>query len=100
MRLEARWGGGDEASIRKHAAELVAFAPDVLVAVGSSAEVLLKVTHTIPIVFVVVPDPVGAGYVESLSQPGGIATGFMMSGHSVLRIVATQNDGRSPFRRS
>ena len=79
MRLEARWGEGDEAATRKHAAELVALAPDVIVAVGgTSAEVLLKVTRTIPIVFVVVPDPVGSGFVERLSRPGGNATGFMM----------------------
>ena len=45
---------------------------------GAAAEVLLKVTHTIPIVFVIVPDPVGSGFVESLSQPGANATGFMM----------------------
>ena len=79
VRLEARWGGGDEAAIRKHAAELVALAPDVLVAGGgTSAEVMLKATRTIPIVFVIVPDPVGSGFVERLSRPGGNATGFMM----------------------
>jgi putative ABC transport system substrate-binding protein len=79
MRLEVRWAGGDQAAIRKHAAELVALAPDVLVAGGgAAAEVMLKVTHTIPIVFVIVPDPVGSGFVESLSKPGANATGFMM----------------------
>jgi putative ABC transport system substrate-binding protein len=79
VRIEVRWGGGDEAATRKNAAELVALAPDVLVAGGgAAAEVLLKVTHTIPIVFVIVPDPVGSGFVESLSQPGANATGFMM----------------------
>ena len=79
MRIELRWGGGDEATIRKYAQELVALAPDVVVAGGgAAAEVLLKVTHTIPIVFVIVPDPVGSGFVESLSQPGANATGFMM----------------------
>src|SRR5262249_14973103 len=56
-----------------------ALAPDVLVTPGGAAvEVMLKVTHTVPIVFAVVPDPVGSGFVESLSQPGGTATGFMM----------------------
>jgi putative ABC transport system substrate-binding protein len=79
VRLEVRWGGGDQAAIRKHAAELVALAPDVLVAGGgAAAEVILKVTRTIPIVFVIVPDPVGSGFVESLSKPGANATGFMM----------------------
>jgi putative tryptophan/tyrosine transport system substrate-binding protein len=79
VRIEVRWGEGDETAIRKHAAELVALAPDVLVAGGGSqAEVALKVTHTIPIVFVIAPDPVGSGLVESLSQPGANATGFMM----------------------
>jgi putative tryptophan/tyrosine transport system substrate-binding protein len=79
VRIEWRLGGGDEATTRKHAAELIALAPDVIVATGSlGAEVMLKATHTIPIVFVVTPDPVGSGYVESLSRPGGNATGFMM----------------------
>jgi putative tryptophan/tyrosine transport system substrate-binding protein len=79
VRLEARWGGGDEAATRKHATELVALGPDVLVAGGGTvAEVMLKATRTIPIVFVIVPDPVGSGFVERLSRPGGNATGFMM----------------------
>jgi putative ABC transport system substrate-binding protein len=79
VQIEMRWGGGDEAATRKYAAELVALAPDVLVSGGGAAtEVMLKVTHTIPIVFVIVPDPVGSGLVESLSQPGANATGFMM----------------------
>jgi len=79
VRLEVRWGGGDEAAIRKHAAELVALAPDVILAgSGTATEVMLKATRTIPIVFVIVPDPVGTGFVERLSRPGGNATGFMM----------------------
>jgi putative ABC transport system substrate-binding protein len=79
VRIEVRWGEGDDAAIRKYAAELVALAPDVLVAGGGAAtEIMLKATHTIPIVFVIVPDPVGSGFVESLSQPGANATGFMM----------------------
>jgi putative tryptophan/tyrosine transport system substrate-binding protein len=79
VRIEWRWGGGDEATTRKYAAELIALAPDVIVASGSlGAEVMLKATHTIPIVFVFTPDPVGSGYVESVSRPGGNATGFMM----------------------
>jgi putative ABC transport system substrate-binding protein len=79
VRIELRWSGGDAAKARKNAAELIALAPDVIVAPGSLAsEVMLKATHTIPIVFVITPDPVGSGYVESLSRPGGNATGFMM----------------------
>ena len=79
VRIEVRWGGGDQAAIQKHAAELVALAPNVLVAGGgAAAELMLKVTHTTPVVFVIVPDPVGSGFVESLSRPGGNATGFMM----------------------
>jgi putative tryptophan/tyrosine transport system substrate-binding protein len=79
VQIEVRYAEGDEAAIRKYAAELVALAPDVLVVGGGApAEVVLKVTHTIPIVFVIVPDPVGSGFVETLSQPGANATGFMM----------------------
>ena len=84
VRVEVRWSEGDEATIRKYAAELVALAPDVLVTPGGAAvEVMLKVTHTIPIVFAVVPDPVGSGFVDSLSQPGGNATGFMQFEYSL-----------------
>jgi putative ABC transport system substrate-binding protein len=79
VQIVVRWGGGNEAQTRKYAEELLALAPDVLVAGGgSAAEVLLKTTHTIPVVFVIVPDPVGSGFVERLSRPGGNATGFMM----------------------
>jgi len=79
VQIEVRYAEGDEAAIRKYAAELVALTPDVLVAAGGTpTEVALKVTRTIPIVFVIAPDPVGSGFVESLSQPGANATGFMM----------------------
>ena len=79
VRIEVRWSGGDEAKTRKYAAELIALAPDVIVASGSlGAEVMLKAIKTIPIVFVLTPDPVGSGYVEGVSRPGGNATGFMM----------------------
>jgi putative tryptophan/tyrosine transport system substrate-binding protein len=64
--------------MRKYAAELVALTPDVILAPGSSMGPLLEATRTVPIVFVITPDPVGAGYVNSLSRPGGNATGFMM----------------------
>ena len=79
VQIEVRYAEGDEAAIRKYAEELVALAPDVLVAAGSTpTEMAVKVTRTIPIVFVIAPDPVGSGFVESLSQPGANATGFMM----------------------
>jgi putative tryptophan/tyrosine transport system substrate-binding protein len=79
MRIDARWAAGNAADIRKHATELAASAPDVILASGSAGVApMLKATLTIPIVFVIVPDPVGSGYVRSLARPGGNATGFMM----------------------
>jgi putative ABC transport system substrate-binding protein len=79
VRIDTRWGAGNVADTRKYAAELVALAPDVILASGSAAaEPLLQATSTVPIVFAIVPDPVGAGYVASLSRPGGNATGFLM----------------------
>jgi putative ABC transport system substrate-binding protein len=83
VRIDARWANGSEAEMRKYATELAALAPEVILAIGVAAEPLLKVTHTLPVVFVVVPDPVGSGFVESLSQPGGNATGFMMFEYSL-----------------
>jgi len=78
VRLEIRQGGGDFDTIRKHAAELAALGPDVILAVGGSATgLLLQATRTVPIVFAIVPDPVGSGFVESLSRPGGNVTGFI-----------------------
>jgi putative ABC transport system substrate-binding protein len=75
--VEYRWGAGDVGLLQKHAAELVALAPDVIVANGDSAMgPLQQATRTIPIVFVNVGDPVGAGFVASLAQPGGNVTGF------------------------
>jgi putative ABC transport system substrate-binding protein len=79
VQIVARWTGGKNVELRKYAEELVALAPDVILAGGGSgAEVMLKATRIIPIVFAIVPDPVGAGIVERLSRPGGNATGFMM----------------------
>ncbi|HUI12018.1 MAG TPA: ABC transporter substrate-binding protein [Xanthobacteraceae bacterium] len=84
LRVEFRWSGGDEAQTRKQAAELVALGSDVIVTAGSAgAGVMVKATHTVPIVFAIVPDPVGSGFVESLSRPGGNATGFMMFEYSL-----------------
>jgi putative ABC transport system substrate-binding protein len=79
VRADVRWAGGNVAEMRKYAAELAALTPDVILNGGSaSLGPLLQVTRTIPIVFVIVPDPVGAGFVKSLSRPGGNVTGFMM----------------------
>jgi putative ABC transport system substrate-binding protein len=78
VRIDSRWPVGDSERFRTYAAELVALSPDVILATGSAAaEPLLRATHTIPVVFVVVPDPVGAGFVNSLARPGGNATGFI-----------------------
>jgi putative ABC transport system substrate-binding protein len=77
VQIDYRWGGGGAEARRKRAAELVALAPDVILAHSSAALApLLQVTRTVPIVFTVVADPVGAGYVEGLARPGGNATGF------------------------
>jgi ABC-type uncharacterized transport system substrate-binding protein len=80
VRIDTRWGAGDADRIRKYAAELVALAPDVILASGGMAVgPLLQVTRTVPIVFTQTPDPVGAGFVDSLARPGGNATGFTLS---------------------
>jgi putative tryptophan/tyrosine transport system substrate-binding protein len=77
-RIDIHWAGTDVENIRKHAAELATLAPDVILANGSVVVApLLQLTRTVPIVFVVVPDPVGAGFVDSLARPGGNATGFV-----------------------
>ena len=77
VRIETRWTRGNAADVRKYVAELIALTPDVILATGSAAVgPLLQVTRTLPIVFVTVPDPVGAGFVNSLARPGGNATGF------------------------
>jgi putative tryptophan/tyrosine transport system substrate-binding protein len=78
LRIDFRWGAGNVDRIRRDAAELVALAPDVLLAPGTSTlEPLLQLTRAVPIVFVHVADPVGGGFVESLAHPGGNATGFI-----------------------
>ena len=77
LRIEYRWSAGDPNRIRKDAADLVARAPDVLLTNGAAGVApLLQDTRNIPIVFVLVADPVGAGFVDSLALPGGNATGF------------------------
>jgi putative ABC transport system substrate-binding protein len=76
VRIDIRWGAGDSERARRFAAELVALAPNVILAVASTAVAALQATRTIPIVFLAVIDPVGAGFVESMARPGGNATGF------------------------
>jgi putative ABC transport system substrate-binding protein len=78
VQIDYRWAPRDVEQSRKHAEELVALSPDVILATGGiGVGPLLQVTRTLPIVFVQVTDPVGAGYVESLARPGGNATGFI-----------------------
>jgi putative ABC transport system substrate-binding protein len=75
---------GNAANVRKYAAELVALGPDVILVSGASALApLLQATRTVPIVFVAVADPVGAGLVESMARPGGNATGFIQFEYSL-----------------
>lgn len=84
MRIDTRWAGANAADIRKHAAELVALAPDVILSTGgASLAPLMQTTRTVPIVFANVPDPVGSGIVKSLARPGGNATGFMQFEYSL-----------------
>jgi len=84
VRIDTRWATTNPAEIRRHAAELVALAPDVILSTGdSTVPPLLQATRTVPIVFPVVSDPVGAGYVESLARPGGNVTGFMLHEYSI-----------------
>jgi putative ABC transport system substrate-binding protein len=84
IRIDYRWGDGNHDTLRKHATELVALAPEVILAVSSAAtSPLLKATLSIPVVFAAVADPVGAGYVESLARPGRNATGFTPFEYSI-----------------
>ena len=77
VRIDYRWALGDAERSRKYAAELVALAPDAILAAGGAVVApLLQATRTVPIVFAQTPDPVGAGFVASLARPGGNATGF------------------------
>jgi putative tryptophan/tyrosine transport system substrate-binding protein len=83
VRIDIRWGGLN-ADVRKLAAELVEFAPDVILTSSSVATAaMLQATRTIPIVFTIVIDPVGAGYVDNLARPGGNATGFTIYEYSM-----------------
>jgi putative ABC transport system substrate-binding protein len=84
VRIDTRWATGNAGDARKYAAELVALAPDVIFTDGGlGLGSMLEATRTVPIVFAIVPDPVGAGFVHSLSRPGGNATGFVMFEYSL-----------------
>ena len=84
LRVDLRAGAGDVADTRKYAIELVALAPDVILASGATpVALLLEATRTVPIVFTIVVDPMGAGFIEKLSRPGGNATGYMMFDYSL-----------------
>jgi putative ABC transport system substrate-binding protein len=84
VRIDTHWGAGDPDRYRQYAAELLALAPDVILANSSAALApLLQATRTVPIVFTTVADPAGAGYVDSLARPGGNATGFLVWEYSI-----------------
>ena len=84
VRIDYRWGPGNPATMRKHATELVALEPDVILALTTAAVgPLLEASRTVPIVFATVADPVAAGYVETLARPGGNATGFTPYEYSI-----------------
>ena len=117
VRIETRWAGSKADDIRRHAQELAALGPDVILASGTSTVgPMLQATRTVPIVFPIVVDPVGAGFVDSLARPGRNATGFLTFEYSlsgkwlellkeiapgVTRVVvlrdATQGSGTSQF---
>ena len=84
VRIDTRWATTDAAEIRRHAAELAALAPDVILAhAATTVGPLLQATRTVPVVFPAVVDPVGAGFVDSLTRPGGNATGFISFEYSL-----------------
>ena len=84
VRIDTRWATTNAAEIRRHAADLAALAPDVILASGTSTVgPMLQATRTVPVVFPTVVDPVGAGFVDSLARPGGNATGFLAFEYSL-----------------
>jgi putative ABC transport system substrate-binding protein len=84
VRIETRWSTPNASDIRRHAAELAAAAPDIILAHGSSTVgPLMQATRTVPIVFPVAADPVAAGFIDSLARPGGNATGFTTTEYSM-----------------
>ena len=106
VQVDARWAAADADRLRRYAAELVAVAPDVILASGNAGVApLLQATRTVPIVFVIVPDPVGAGFVDSLARPGGNATGFIAFEYSLsakwlelLKQIAPRVERAAVFR--
>jgi ABC-type uncharacterized transport system substrate-binding protein len=108
VRIDTRWAAGDPDRYRQYVAELLALAPDVILAISSAALAsLLQATRTVPIVFTTVADPVGAGYVDSLARPGGNATGFVLWEYSIaakwlelLKEIAPQVTRAVVFRES
>jgi len=99
VHIDTRWGT-DADSTRKYAAELVALAPDVILATASTATgALHQMTRTVPIVFVIVIDPVGAGYVESLARPGGNLTGFSLFEYGLSGMITILRWDRRRFSR-
>jgi ABC-type uncharacterized transport system substrate-binding protein len=86
VRIDIRWGAGDAERFRRYAVELVALAPDVILAAsGTAVPPLLQATRTLPIVFAQTIDPVGAGFVASLARPGGNATGVTNLGTELVQ---------------
>ncbi len=84
LQIDYRWGEGRDSDMRRNAQELAALAPDVIVVTGGATlGSLLEKTRAVPIVFALVPDPVGSGFIDSLSHPGGNATGFAQFEYSV-----------------
>ena len=83
VRIDLRWGEGSPDKLAKHAAELANLIPDAILVIGGGVEQVLKATRTVPIVFAIALDPVGSGFVASLSRPGGNATGFMQLEYSL-----------------
>src|SRR5262245_45446650 len=92
--LDIRWAAGESANFRRHAADLAALAPDVVLAAGAPPVIALReVSSTIPIVFVAVTDPVGSGIAASLARPRGNATGFTLFEFSIAAIMAGAAQG-------
>jgi putative ABC transport system substrate-binding protein len=84
VRIDIHWATANPADIRRQAGELVALAPDVILAPGTATVgPLMRATHTVPIVFPIIADPVAGGFVDSLAHPGGNATGFMLFEYSI-----------------
>ena len=84
VQIDIRHGAGDPEAIHKYAAELAALSPDVIMTIGGTATgSMLQATRTVPIVFTIVPDPVGSGFVDGLSRPGRNATGFLQFEYSL-----------------